>query len=74
MSKYAVRRTYGKFGKDYLHAWCKDWGSACMGSVKKAMIFDTLEQADAAAKRAQVECKGFGGAPAIGFTFSAVAI
>lgn len=71
---YAIKRTYGKFGSDYLHDWCAQWGTSCMGSIKLAMTFATKQEADAAAARAQAECKGFDGKPAVGITFSAVAI
>ena len=66
---YVIKRTYGKFGSDYLHAWCDKWGTACMGSVKLAMQFDTLELAEAAAIKAQAVCRGFEG-QAQGITFA----
>lgn len=69
---YVIQRTYGKSNRDYLHAWCKDWGTACMLSIKKALVFETKEAADAAADNAQRECKGVDGLPAKGFKFSAV--
>lgn len=71
--EYAIKRTYGKFGSDYLHAWCKDWGTACMGSIKLAMKFTTKDEADQAAAKAQRDCKGFDGQPAR-CTFTAVAV
>lgn len=71
---YAIKRTYGKFGSDYLHGWCKDWGTSCMGSIKLAMKFATKDEADAAAARAQIECKDADGNTATGFSFTAVAI
>lgn len=71
---YAIKRTYGMFGQnhDYLHAWCAKWGTACMGSIKKAMLFDSKEEAEAAAAKAQRECKGADGLQAKGVVFSAV--
>lgn len=71
---YAVKRTYGKNGHDYLHAWCKDWGTSCMGSLSLAMIFKTKTEADLAASRAQRYCKGAGGHPPQGITFTAVPV
>ena len=74
---YAIKRTYGtgkNSGSDYLLAWCRKWGTACIGSAKLAMTFDSKAAADAAAARSQAECKGFGGAPAVGITFSVVEI
>lgn len=71
---YVIKRTYGMLGQnhDYLHAWCAQWGTACMGSIKMAMVFDTKETADEAAEKAQRECKGAHGLPAQGVTFTAV--
>jgi hypothetical protein len=71
---YVIKRTYGSKGQnqDYLHAWCDQWGTACMGSVKMAMVFASKEEADDAAVKAQRECKGADGRPAEGFTFTAV--
>jgi uncharacterized protein YfcZ (UPF0381/DUF406 family) len=71
---YAIKRTYGSKGQnhDYLHAWCDQWGTACMGSIKMAMVFASKEDADEAAAKAQRECKGADGRPAEGFTFTAV--
>lgn len=71
---YVIKRTYGSKGQnhDYLHAWCDQWGTACMGSVKMAMVFASKEEADKAALKAQRECKGADGQPAQGFTFTAV--
>ena len=69
---YVIQRNVGRT-RDFLHAWCDQWGTSCMGSVKLAMTFGKKEDADAAAKRAQRECKGFDG-PAIGVSFSVVAI
>ncbi len=71
---YAIQRTYGKNGKDYLHAWDEQYGTSCMGSIKLAMTFATKEEADAAAARAAVECKGADGKPASGMTFAAVEV
>lgn len=68
---YAIKRSYGK-NHDYLHAWCDQWGTACMMSIKKAMTFPTKAEADEAAVKAQRVCKGADGQPAKGFTFSAV--
>lgn len=71
---YVIKRTYGSKGQnhDYLHAWCAQWGTACMGSIKMAMVFDTKENADEAAEKAQRECKGYDGQPAECITFTAV--
>jgi hypothetical protein len=66
---YVVKRTYGISGSDYLHEWCDTWGTACMGSIKLAMQFDTFEQAQAAAIKAQSVCMGVDG-PAKGMTFT----
>lgn len=71
---YAIQRTYGKTGKDYLHAWDEQYGTSCMGSIKLAMTFDTKVEAEAAAARAQAECKGADGEPATGITFAAVLV
>jgi len=71
---FAVKRTYGKGGHDYLHAWCEEWGTACMGSLKHAMLFSSRSEADQAASRAQLVCKGGGGHPAQGINFTAVSI
>ena len=71
---YAIQRTYGKTGRDYLHAWDEQYGTSCMGSINLAMTFSSKDEADAAAARAQAECKGAKGAPATGITFAAVAI
>jgi ribosomal protein L14 len=72
MTTFVVKRSYGK-NHDYLHAWCARWGTACMLSIQKALPFDTREAAEAAAVKAQAECKGRDG-PAVGFTFAAVAV
>lgn len=69
---YVIKRNYGK-GHDYLHAWCDQWGTACMGSIKLAMQFETKELAEAAALKAQTECRGVDG-PAVGIVFSPVKI
>lgn len=66
---YVIQRRVGKT-TDYLHEWCDQWGTACMGSVKLAMAFATFDEATAAAKRAQRECKGADGKPAAGVTFT----
>lgn len=68
---FAIKRTYGK-NHDYLHAWCEQWGTSCMGSIKKALIFASKSDAEEAAVKAQRVCKGFDGLPAKGITFSAV--
>ena len=69
---YVIKRSYGKSNFDYLHAWCEEWGTSCMLSIKKALVFETKPEADAAADKAQRECKGADGQPAKGVTFSAV--
>lgn len=69
---YVIKRNYGR-GSDYLHAWCDQWGTSCMGSIKLAMVFDTKEAADAAATKAQTVCRGIDG-PAVGITFTPQAI
>lgn len=69
---YVIKRSYGKSNFDYLHAWCEEFGTACMLSIKKALVFETKADADAAADKAQRECKGADDLPAKGFTFSAV--
>ncbi|EPP9374845.1 hypothetical protein PZF67_006583 [Pseudomonas aeruginosa] len=71
---FAVKRTYGKGGHDYLHSWCEEWGTACIGSVKRAMLFSTQSEAEQAASRAQQTCMGFGGLPAQGVNFTAVSV
>lgn len=71
---YAVQRSYNKHGRDYLHAWCDKWGTSCMISKKMAMTFDTEAEAAAAAQKAQAVCKGADGKPAVGHTFTPVAI
>lgn len=68
---YVIKRYYGN-NHDYLHGWCDQWGTSCMGSIKKAMTFATKAEADAAAEKAQRECKGSDGHQATGFTFTAV--
>ncbi|MFO6238731.1 hypothetical protein, partial [Pseudomonas aeruginosa] len=70
---YAVQRQWGKFGRDYLHAWDEEFGTSCMGSIKLAMKFNTKEEADQAAAKAQRDCKGFDGQPAR-CIFSAVSV
>lgn len=72
--EFAVKRTYGKGGHDYLHAWCEEWGTACIGSVKRAMLFSSTSEAEQAASRARGTCKGVGGLPAQGINFTAVSI
>lgn len=67
---YIVKRKYGKHGSDFLHAWCDEWGTSCMGSVKLAMKFDTKEAAEAAAIKAKQVCRGAHG-PAQGVEFYA---
>jgi hypothetical protein len=69
---YVIKRSYGKSNFDYLHAWCEEFGTACMLSIKKALVFETKAEADAAADKAQRECKGADGLQAKGVTFSAV--
>jgi len=71
---YAIQRTYGKSGKDYLHAWDEQYGTACIGAISQAMTFATKDEAEAAAARAQAECKGANGKPATGVAFAAVEV
>ncbi|EOH6382275.1 TPA: hypothetical protein ACKP74_006259, partial [Pseudomonas aeruginosa] len=66
---YAVQRKWGKFGRDYLHAWDEEFGTSCMGSIKKAMTFATKDEAEAAAARAQRDCKDRDGNPATSCAF-----
>jgi|GEM_PF-2694658 len=75
MTTFVVKRSYGQNGqnRDYLHAWCKRWGTSCMLSIQEAMTFESREAAEAAAAKAQLECKGRDG-PAVGFTFTAVPV
>lgn len=70
---YAVKRTHPS-GSDFLHAWCSEWGTACMGSPSLAMIFATEDAANEAAAQAQRVCRGHGRRPAVGIAFSAVQI
>lgn len=72
MTLYAIKRTYGKTGHDYLHAWDDQWGSSCVGSIKLAMPFATLEEAQAAAERAAAECKTIDGQVATFCTWTVV--
>lgn len=67
---YVVVRTVGKHS-DFLHDWCEEWGTSCMGSIHLAMGFGTKADAEAAAERAQRECKGADGKPAEGVVFTA---
>lgn len=71
---FVVKRTYGKYGSDYLHSWCEEWGTACIGSLKQAMRLSTQAEADAAVSRAQQTCKGSGGHAAQGVIFKALEI
>ncbi|WP_417546486.1 hypothetical protein [Marinobacter sp.] len=72
--EFLVKRVYGKYGKDYLHAWCAEWGTACMGTTKGAMRFTSQAGAERAAARAQRVCKGANGEVATGVVFRAEAI
>lgn len=69
MKTFVVNRTYGKYGSDFLHDWCDQWGTACMLSIDKAMKFQSFDDAQEAANKAQKECKGFDGKTAKGITF-----
>lgn len=71
VTTYVVKRSYG-LSHDYLHGWCEQWGTSCMGSIMKAMTFTTMAEAEAAAEKAQRECKGSDGQQAQGFTFTAI--
>jgi hypothetical protein len=74
MNTFVVKRFYGKSNSDYLYAWDKEWGTACMGSINNAMKFDNLEDAKMAALKATSRCIGFDGQLAQGVTFKAVTI
>lgn len=69
-ASFVVQRIVGKHS-DYLHQWCEEWGTSCIGSLKMAMTFATKAEAEAAAQRAQRECRGAGGMPAAGVMFIA---
>jgi hypothetical protein len=72
MNTFVVKRIYGK-NSDYLHDWCEEWGTSCMGSVDKALKFESLELAEIAAQHAQKVCMGIDGV-ATGFVFKAVEV
>lgn len=72
MTTYAIQRTYGKHCKDYLHAWDKQYGTACIGAISQAMTFATAEEAQAARDRAAAECKTLDGQVATFFNWSVV--
>lgn len=69
MPQHIVKRHYGK-NSDFLTGWCDTWGTVCMGSPAKALKFDKKSDAENAAARAQMVCRGVDG-PAKGMTFKA---
>lgn len=73
MKTFVVKRFYGKSNSDYLMGWCDRWGTSCIGSFGLALKFDTVEDTQDAAKRAQNTCMGVDGL-AQGFIFKAVAV
>ena len=60
MKVYRIKRTYHAHS-DYLSAWDSEYGTACMGSPTRAMIFILEYDADQAANRANRECCGVNG-------------
>lgn len=59
---FYIKRIFG-VNHDWLHAWDDQWGTSCMGSKSKAMVFATREEADTACERANATCIGFNGQP-----------
>jgi len=57
---YIVKRTIGK-NTAFLSAWCDEWGTACMLSKGNAIVFHSIQSAEAAARRAQTTCRGVDG-------------
>lgn len=71
---FVIQRTFLGTGQGYLHAWDEQWGTACMGAISKAMTFTTREEAEAAAVRAEAECKGADGKPAKGMVWRIIEV
>ncbi|WP_234053666.1 MULTISPECIES: hypothetical protein [unclassified Xanthobacter] len=65
---FVVVRSYGRYGRDFLHAWDDRWGTTCIGAEKLSMRFGTLEAANVAKSRAA--CLLMSGACGTLFTWS----
>lgn len=56
---YRVVRSYGRYGRDYLHDWDARWGTVCIGAKRLAMTFASEGEARAACSRAACADEGF---------------
>ena len=45
---FVVVRSYGRYGRDFLHAWDDRWGTACILARHLAMTFASEAEANAA--------------------------
>lgn len=52
---YLVKRTYGA-NVDYLYDWDEEFGTACGPDPRRALTFDSPDQADDAAEEANRVC------------------
>lgn len=59
---YVIERQCGAH-HDYLMVWDKKYGTSCMSSMAHAMEFQSIHDADRAARHANIVCKGFRGQP-----------
>lgn len=72
MGGFVVKRIMNGAPMDFLHGWDTRYGTSCMGSVRMAMQFPSMDAAESAAAKATKDIRGTNGVPCPEVTFKAV--